>query len=179
MNKTLGLRDRLLLLHDIATGLNYLHTFSFTVYGHTYFNPVVHGDLTGNNVLIGSDRTAYLADFGLSGTLTQLPGMSYLAMSHYRPGALRWAAPELFSTEESAPVVTTRSDIYSFGSIALQVLTGNIPWPHLINLTAILHKMIFEETHPCPDNDHWSGGPLGRRVTEAWSLPVFGAFVSS
>ncbi|KAG2076606.1 kinase-like protein [Suillus decipiens] len=112
-NETLGLRDRLLLLRDIAAGLNYR--------GHTYFNPVVHGDLTGNNVLIGSDGTAYLADFGLSGTLTRLTGMTYLAMMSCRPGALRWSAPELFFAEELASAVTTQSDIYSFGSIMLQV----------------------------------------------------------
>jgi serine/threonine protein kinase len=158
-------------LRDIAAGLNYLHTFSFTVDGHTYFNPVIHGDLTGNNILIGSDRTAYLTDFGLSGTLTQLPGMTYLAKMSCHPGALRWTAPELFSVEEvaSASVVTTQSDIYSFGSIVLQVLTGNIPWPHLINAAAILRKVIFEEEiHPRPDDNrvtdqHW------KFMTLCWS----------
>lgn len=127
-NEILGLHDQLLLLRDIAAGLDYLHTFSFTVDdGQTYFNPVVHGDLTSNNVLIGSDRTAFLADFGLSGTLARFPGMSYLAMSRHRPGALRWTAPELLSAEDSASAFTTQSDIYSFGSIMLQVLTGNLP----------------------------------------------------
>ncbi|KAG1718133.1 kinase-like domain-containing protein [Suillus paluster] len=151
-NKTLTLRDRLLLLRGVAAGLDYLHTFSFTVDGHTYSNPVVHGDLTGNNVLIGSDRTAYLADFGLSGTLTKLPGMTYLMKMSRHPGALRWAAPELLSLEESGSAITTQSDIYSFGSITLQVLTGNVPWPHLNREAAIMGKLIFEgQTHPRPD----------------------------
>ncbi|KAG1719022.1 kinase-like domain-containing protein [Suillus lakei] len=118
-NETLGLHDRLLLLRGIAAGLHYLHTFSFTVNEHTYSNPVVHGDLTGNNVLIGSDGTAYLADFGLSGSLRKVPGMTYLAQNRH-PGALRWTAPELLSEEESTSIVTTQSDIYSFGSIMLQ-----------------------------------------------------------
>ncbi|KAG0692086.1 kinase-like domain-containing protein, partial [Suillus ampliporus] len=113
-NKTLTRRDRLLLLRDIAAGLNY--------HGHTYSNSVVHGDLTGTNVLIGNDRTAYLADFGLSGTLTKLPGMTYLAKMSCRPGAVRWTAPELLSVEETASAITTQSDIYSFGSIVLQVI---------------------------------------------------------
>jgi serine/threonine protein kinase len=80
-----------------------------------------------NNVLIGSDGTAYLADFGLSGTLTQSPGMTYLAKSDCHPGALRWSAPELFSVEESASAVTTQSDIYSYGSIMLQVSHSFVP----------------------------------------------------
>ncbi|KAG1821530.1 kinase-like domain-containing protein [Suillus subaureus] len=144
--KTLGLRDRLLLLRDIAAGLDYLHTFNVNVDGYTYLNAVIHGDLTGK---------AYLADFGLLGTLTQLPGMTYLAKMSCHPGALRWTAPELFSAEEvtSVSAVTTQSDIYSLGSIVLQ--------PHLINMAAILRKVIFEEeTHPRPDDDrvtdqHW------------------------
>ncbi|KAG1781802.1 kinase-like domain-containing protein [Suillus placidus] len=168
-NETLGLRDRLLLLRGIAAGLNYLHTFSVDVDGRTYLNAVIHGDLTGNNILIGNDRTAYLADFGLSGTLTQLPGMTYLEKISCHPGAVRWTAPELFSAEETASAVTTRSDIYSFGSIMLQVLTGDVPWPHLINAAAILRKVVFEEeTHPRPDDNrvtdqHW------RFMTLCWS----------
>ncbi|KAG1719020.1 kinase-like domain-containing protein [Suillus lakei] len=121
-NKTLGLHDPhcfVRKLRGVTAGLNYLHTFSFK---HTYFNPVVHGDLTGNNVLIGSGGTAYLADFGLSGTSTHLPGMTYLAKSCH-PGALRWTAPELLSEEEPASAVTAQSDIYSFGSIGDTQLT--------------------------------------------------------
>ncbi|KAG0707036.1 kinase-like domain-containing protein, partial [Suillus ampliporus] len=136
-NETLALLDRLRLLHDIAAGLNYLHTFSLTEDGRTDLNPVIHGDLTGvrsficsithilminckTNVLVDGDRKAYLADFGLSGTLKQLTGMTYLAKMSCHPGAVRWAAPELLTGEESAFAVTTQSDIYSFGSIMLQ-----------------------------------------------------------
>ncbi|KAG1870673.1 kinase-like domain-containing protein [Suillus subalutaceus] len=169
-NENLGLRDRLLLLRDIAAGLNYLHTFTVDIDGYN-LNAVIHGDLTGTNVLVDGDRRAYLADFGLSGTLTQFPGMTYLAKTSCHPGALRWTAPELLSAEEvtSASAVTTQSDIYSFGSIVLQVLTGNIPWPHLINVAAILRKVIFEEeTHPRPDDNrvtdqHW------KFITLCWS----------
>ncbi|KAG1723356.1 kinase-like domain-containing protein [Suillus paluster] len=151
-SKTLTRRDRLLLLRDIAAGLHYLHTFSFAVDGHTYSNPVVHGDLTGNNVLIGSDRTAYLADFGLSGTLTKLPGMTYLAKMSRHPGAVRWAAPELLSVEESGSAITTQSDIYSFGSVMLQVLTGVVPWHQLTNDFIIWLKVIVGERNPRPDH---------------------------
>ncbi|KAG1887181.1 kinase-like domain-containing protein, partial [Suillus subluteus] len=144
-NENLGLRDRLLLVRTSRMFLT--------------------------NVLVDGDRRAYLADFGLSGTLTQLPGMTYLAKTGCHPGALRWTAPELLSAEEvtSTSAVTTQSDIYSFGSIVLQVLTGNVPWPHLINVAAILRKVIFEEeTHPRPDDNratdqHW------KFITLCWS----------
>ncbi|KAG2347896.1 kinase-like protein, partial [Suillus weaverae] len=144
-NDTLTLLDRMCLLRDIAAGLNY--------HGHAEFNPVVHGDLTGTNVLVDGDRRACLADFGLSGTLTQPAGMTYLAKLSCHPGAVRWTAPELLSEEESDSAITTQSDIYSFGNIFLQVLTGNVPWPHLNREAAILRKVIFErELHPRPDD---------------------------
>ncbi|KAG1726252.1 kinase-like domain-containing protein, partial [Suillus paluster] len=156
-NKTLALIDRL------------LHTFSLAEGGRTDLNPVVHGDLTGTNVLIDRDRKAYLADFGLSGTLKQSTGMTYLAKMSCHPGAMRWAAPELLTGEESC-AVTTQSDIYSFGNIMLQVLTGNVPWPHLTREAAILRKVIFEgEIHPRPNDScitdqHWNF------MTRCWSI---------
>jgi serine/threonine protein kinase len=54
------------------------------------------------NVLVDDDRRAYLADFGLSGTFSQLTGMTYLVRSSCHPGALRRTAPELLSGEEPA-----------------------------------------------------------------------------
>ncbi|KAG2076584.1 kinase-like protein [Suillus decipiens] len=176
-NETLGLRDRLCLLCDIAAGLNYLHTFDFGVGGHACFNPIVHGDLTSDNILISDDGTALLADFGLSRTLTQLPDMTYLAKSSCHTVALRWLAPELSSSEESASVITTQSDIYSFGSIMLQVLTGKLPWSHL-NCMQILQAVIKGQEHPRPENNHitdqywnfmlscWSNTPINRPSAE-------------
>ncbi|KAG1887060.1 kinase-like domain-containing protein [Suillus subluteus] len=170
-NETLMLHDRLLLLRDIAAGLNYLHTFSLTEDGHTDLNPIVHGDLTGvrsiihsilhilmisckTNVLIDGNRKAYLADFGLSGTFKKLTGMTYLVKMTCHPGAL---------------FVTTQSDMYSFGSIMLQVLTGNVPWCHLICEFQISYQVVIKgKMHPCPDDvcvtdQHWNF------MTRCWS----------
>jgi len=113
--------------------------------GHEESGVVVHGDLTGvgilvlfvlfvilmiyrkANVLIGSDRKAYLTDFGLSGILNKsTAGMTYLVNMTCRPGALRWTAPELLSEERLASA-NTQSDMYSFGSITLQVSRSLLP----------------------------------------------------
>ncbi|KAF9237149.1 kinase-like domain-containing protein [Melanogaster broomeanus] len=98
-------------LLDIANGLVYLHSF-----------PVIHGDLTCNNVLLDANFNARLADFGYASLIGETPeALAYLQMSTMRPGTLRWAAPEQISqdTEETVQP-TTKSDIYSFGNIALQ-----------------------------------------------------------
>ncbi|KAJ8582693.1 kinase-like protein [Rhizopogon salebrosus TDB-379] len=168
-DETLTLFDRLLLLLDIASGLHYLHTFTLIEDGLTDLLPVIHGDLTGTNVLIDSDGMAYLADFGLSGTIKKSTGMTYLMNMTCHPGAMRWTAPELLSGEESVAPASTQSDLYSFGSIMLQVLTGNIPWSHLTKENAILFKVVEGKIHPRPDggyvtDQHWNF------MTSCWSL---------
>ncbi|KAG2743556.1 kinase-like protein [Suillus brevipes Sb2] len=188
-NETLRLHDRLLLLRDIASGLNYLHTFSLRQDGHTDLNPVVHGDLTGvtsiiysipriltssykTNVLIDGDRKAYLADFGLSGTFKKLTGMTYLAKLTCHPGAVRWAAPELLSGEESTSVATTQSDMYSFGNIMLQVLTGNVPWYHLTRDFQISYQVIIEGKMQPRPKDAYVTDRYWNFMTRCWSMTI-------
>ncbi|KAF9242605.1 kinase-like domain-containing protein [Melanogaster broomeanus] len=98
-------------LLDIANGLVYLHSF-----------PVIHGDLTCNNVLLDAHFNARLADFGYASLIGETPeALAYLQMSTMRPGTFRWAAPErVFQNTEETVQPTTKSDIYSFGNIALQ-----------------------------------------------------------
>ncbi|KAF9230860.1 kinase-like protein, partial [Melanogaster broomeanus] len=128
-DNTLTMGERLTLLNDVAVGLQYLHSQS-----------VVHGDLSGSNVLIDNKGRACIADFGLSMLLTGLGGSTF-ATSVQAKGTLRWAAPEnlylnmqISGNRENVPKVspTTRSDIYSFGRIMLQVLTGKIPYHYYL-----------------------------------------------
>ncbi|OAX36127.1 kinase-like protein [Rhizopogon vinicolor AM-OR11-026] len=110
---TLSSQDKFSLLNDIALGLQYLHDKS-----------IVHGDLTGSNVLVHGNGRACLADFGLSTILTECNGTSYLTSTI--KGNIRWTAPELFEVQEDSGEdgtmvsLSTEYDIYSFGSIALQ-----------------------------------------------------------
>ncbi|KAG1828757.1 kinase-like domain-containing protein, partial [Suillus subalutaceus] len=158
---TLAVLDRMCLVRTSNTSI---------VHKHPEFNPAVHGDLTGVRHFIYSILRHILQIFGLSGTLTQQTGMTYLAKSSCHPGAVRWTAPELLSGEEPASAVTTQSDIYSFGNIFLQVLTGNVPWPHLNREAAILRKVIFEqELHPRPDDDRVAD-QFWNFMTRCWSI---------
>ncbi|KIM73086.1 hypothetical protein PILCRDRAFT_733692 [Piloderma croceum F 1598] len=67
---TLILRDRFRILCDVAAGLSYLHSLN-----------VVHGDLTGSNILFDDEGKALLADFGLSNIVVDPFGPSYLTSS--------------------------------------------------------------------------------------------------
>ncbi|KAF8839143.1 kinase-like protein [Paxillus ammoniavirescens] len=122
-DSSLTTTERLSLVSDVAVGLQYLHSRS-----------VVHGDLSGSNVLINGNGRACISDFGLSTLLTQLGGSTF-ATSHQPPGTLRWTAPELLELsepdgEDELPQIipSPRSDVYSFGRIMLQILTGKVPY---------------------------------------------------
>lgn len=155
----LPLMAKLWLLHDIAAGLNYLHSF-----------PLIHGDLTGSNVLINTEGMACLVDFGLSTVIGGLEGGSSIAPSSHRPGAIRWTAPELLKDPEMSYSPTPKSDIYSFGSVMLQVLSNRFPWYTDRGTTAefrIIAKLMEGETPPRPDDPpisekHWA------LISECW-----------
>lgn len=151
--------DQLSLLDDIVCGLTYLHSYPN--------NPVTHGDLTGSNVLILEDMTACIADFGLSSMLGELQtGSTYLAATAMYPGAVRWTAPELLLSDDVQP--TTLSDIYSLGSIMLQVLSGRVPW-HEIKREVIIIREIQQGNTPGYPSDSLLVSELWPFIRECWS----------
>ncbi|KIK79811.1 hypothetical protein PAXRUDRAFT_160273 [Paxillus rubicundulus Ve08.2h10] len=153
----LALRDRLELLRDAANGLCYLHSRS-----------VVHGDLTGSNVLISASGRAQLADFGLSSIMVEFMGTSYLSSS--MNGTARWAAPEIFTTsddETSAWVPTERSDIYSFGSIMLQVYTGEVPYVNLQRDVQVL-LALSRGVKPSRPATSWMNDRIWNFIQRCW-----------
>ncbi|KAF8134425.1 kinase-like domain-containing protein [Boletus edulis] len=144
----LDLKKRIALLGDIAAGLQYLHARN-----------IVHGDLSSSNILITKNGKACLSDFGLS-TLLEV---SETAISY--PGNIRWAAPELLdgyiaSTEGTlaSQLSSTQADIYSFGSIMLQILSGKLPF-HGVHRDAEIVIMIARGYKP-PREPLWDGGVI-------------------
>ncbi|KAJ3570449.1 hypothetical protein NP233_g4399 [Leucocoprinus birnbaumii] len=141
--------SRILLIHGIASGLQYLHSLD-----------VVHGDIKGTNILVTSDGRACLADFGLSALLGDniLVWPSLGSEPARSGGTTCWRAPELFIQEslgqESPP--TTSSDVYSFACTAYEVLTEQIPFYEIKSEGAmILAKMSGSPptpSRPSPEN---------------------------
>jgi serine/threonine protein kinase len=87
------------------------------------------------NILIDRNGKALLVDFGLSTIKAEFEGTSYYSSTV--GGALRWRAPELLAVTDRdvAPNLSTACDIYSYGSIMLQVRTPMDPMlaidPHI------------------------------------------------
>jgi hypothetical protein len=85
---------------------------------------ITHVPSLQSNVLVYGNGRACLADFGLSTMVLEFIGPSYMTSSIR--GNIRWAAAELFEVpeedeEDAALTLSTECDIYSFGSIFLQV----------------------------------------------------------
>ncbi|KAM4073351.1 hypothetical protein ACB094_10G011900 [Castanea mollissima] len=91
-----------------AKGLAFLHGAE---------QPVIYRDFKTSNILLDSDFTAKLSDFGLA---KMGPEGSNTHVTTRVMGTYGYAAPEYISTGH----LTTRSDVYSFGVVLLELLTG-------------------------------------------------------
>ncbi|KAJ8583002.1 kinase-like protein [Rhizopogon salebrosus TDB-379] len=154
---TLTVVRRFQILKDITAGLKYLHD-----------NNVIHGDLTGSNVLIHADGTACLADFGLSLLYSDVVGVTQASWTSSFHGNFRWLAPELLESSDNDMPVRPRehSDVYSFGGIMLLVLTNRSPYYYLSEAAVI--RCIY--TGEKPDRSRYSAlsGKYWDFIEECW-----------
>ncbi|ESR39203.1 putative inactive receptor kinase [Citrus sinensis] len=94
---------------DVAQGLAYIHRASW----------LIHGNLKSSNVLLGADFEARLTDYCLS-VLSD-------SSSVEDPDTVAYKAPE---TRKSGRRATSKSDVYAFGVLLLELLTGKHPSQH-------------------------------------------------
>ncbi|OAX32437.1 kinase-like protein [Rhizopogon vinicolor AM-OR11-026] len=118
--------ERSRLLEDVSAGLRYLHSV-----------PLMHGDITAANIMIDEGENARLIDFGLSSIIRPLLGQSHLVMTSIRHGAIRYAAPELVASDGVRDLPLQKVDVYSFGCVMLQILSGRLPWSEIQSETLI------------------------------------------
>ncbi|XP_057472981.1 MDIS1-interacting receptor like kinase 1-like [Actinidia eriantha] len=94
----------------VAQGLTYLH--------HDCHPPVIHRDIKSNNILLDANLEARIADFGLARMmLKKNETISMVA------GSYGYIAPEYGYTLK----VDEKSDIYSYGVVLMELLTGKHP----------------------------------------------------
>uniref|UniRef100_A0A8C2TB30 mitogen-activated protein kinase kinase kinase n=1 Tax=Coturnix japonica TaxID=93934 RepID=A0A8C2TB30_COTJA len=122
----------------IAGGMNYLH-----------LHKIIHRDLKSPNMLITYDDVVKISDFGTSKELIDKSTKMSFA------GTVAWMAPEVIRNEP----VSEKVDIWSFGVVLWELLTGEIPYKD-VDSSAIIWGVGSNSLHlPVP-----SGCPDGFKV---------------
>ncbi|MQL93411.1 hypothetical protein Taro_026060 [Colocasia esculenta] len=109
--------ERLRVCISVANGLVYLHT------GYDF--PIVHCDLKPSNILFDQEWEAHVSDFGAARMLNihSPSGSSIMSTSFALLGTIGYMAPELAYLTK----VTTKVDVFSFGVVLMEFLTGRRP----------------------------------------------------
>lgn len=97
---------------EAAKGLEYLHEHVTP--------PVIHRDFKSSNILLDRNLHAKVSDFGLAKLGSDKIGGH---VSTRVLGTQGYVAPEYASTGH----LTTKSDVYSYGVVLLELITGRVP----------------------------------------------------
>ncbi|XP_074275251.1 lysM domain receptor-like kinase 4 [Silene latifolia] len=108
--KTLSWGKRMQVGLDVATGLNYLHSYTSP--------PLVHKDIKSANILLDGDFRAKIAKFALSRPVSGNDGQ--FTLTKHIVGTQGYLAPEYLENGLVSPML----DVYSFGILLLEMITG-------------------------------------------------------
>ena len=103
------------ILHDVALGLYHLHSQT---------PPIIHRDLSANNVLLATNMTAKISDLGVARILNLTPQqMSHMTTT---PGTPAYMPPEAMRANSR---YDARMDEFSYGILMIHILCGKWPLP--------------------------------------------------
>ena len=105
------------ILHDVALGLFYLHSQT---------PPIIHRDLSSNNVLLTPNMTAKIADLGVARILNLTP-LQVSCMTQ-TPGTPAYMPPEVMV---ASPKYNISVDEFSYGILMIHVFSGRWPEPQV------------------------------------------------
>ncbi|KAF3326914.1 putative LRR receptor-like serine/threonine-protein kinase [Carex littledalei] len=128
----LSLAQRISVAFDMASALSYLH--------HQCMPPLVHCDLKPSNVLIDGHMNALVSDFGLARFLPDFASAVTQSATSLigLKGTIGYIAPEYAQGGQISVV----GDVYSYGIVLLEMLTGKRPTSDVFNGGLNLHSYV-------------------------------------
>ncbi|KAM6567802.1 hypothetical protein CsatA_026930 [Cannabis sativa] len=142
----LNLLQRVNICSDIAEGMAYLHHHSPV--------RVIHCDLKPSNVLLNDDMTALVSDFGISRLVMTAGGGNVAAAAaafenmgestaNMLAGSIGYIAPEY----GFGSMTSTKGDVYSFGTLVLEMVTRKRPTDDMFGGELSLHRWVKIHYH--------------------------------
>jgi serine/threonine protein kinase len=155
----LNVSERLKLFRTVCAAVQYAHR-----------NLIVHRDLKPTNILVTSDGTPKLLDFGIAKLLDvdQSSDLTEMTVAG-RPMTPEYASPE----QARGDAVTIASDVYSLGVVLYELLTGRRPYRFRSKLPHDVSRVICEEQPAKPStalsrtSDDAIAGSVGSEIPPA------------
>jgi TolB-like protein/Tfp pilus assembly protein PilF len=130
---------------QIAAGLSKAHA-----------NGIIHRDIKADNIMVSSDGVIKIMDFGLA----KLAGAVSLTKTGSTVGTIAYLSPEQLQGEEA----TEQSDIWSFGVVLYELLTGQLPF-HAAHEAAMMYEIVNADPKPVRELRPDCPLPLDQLVT--------------
>ncbi|MBC8164396.1 MAG: protein kinase, partial [Bryobacteraceae bacterium] len=138
--RSLTLIEKLSVMSEVADGLH-----------HAHVHHIIHRDVKPANIMLLNDGTVKIMDFGIARLLSSLS--TRLTQHGNLMGTISYMAPEQFMGED----VNELSDIFAYGTIFYELLTGEHPFkaaeaPAVIyRITTVDPKPIASLVPSCPE----------------------------